>query len=54
MGDVAGIAAAITRLAEDPRLRTGLGRRAAAEQRARYTLQTMTDAYLGIYAEATR
>ena len=44
VGDVAGIAAAITRLAEDPRLRTGLGRRAAAEQRARYTLQTMTDA----------
>ncbi|MBC8424200.1 glycosyltransferase family 4 protein [bacterium] len=49
VGDEAGIAAAVARLAADPQLRASLGGAAAREQRARYTLETMTEAYLGIY-----
>jgi len=52
VGDVDGIARALTRLAEDRDLAATLGRAAAASQRADYTLQGMTEAYLETYAEA--
>jgi len=53
VGDESGLAAAVARLAGDPRLRAALGEAAAREQRARYTLRTMTDAYLEIYGAPT-
>lgn len=49
VGDVAGFASALSRLAGDPSLGAGLGATAARVQRERYTLERMTDDYLEIY-----
>jgi glycosyltransferase involved in cell wall biosynthesis len=52
VGDAAAFAAHLVRLGRDPHLRAALGKRAAAEQRRRYTLSTMGEGYLGAYADA--
>ncbi|MFO7653434.1 MAG: glycosyltransferase family 4 protein [Candidatus Krumholzibacteriia bacterium] len=50
VGDVAGIAGALARLAGDPGLVRRLGEAARREQRARYTLDAMGKAYDDLYA----
>ncbi len=50
VGDVRGIVQSVARLSADPDLVSRLGRASAAEQREGYTLQSMTDAYLDVYA----
>jgi len=52
VGDAAGLAAALTKLAGDPRIGREMGEAAAREQRARYTLDRMVDDYLAVYAAA--
>jgi L-malate glycosyltransferase len=52
VGDEAGLAAALTRLAEDPDLARRLGTASAAAQRESYTLSRMADEYLEVYAQA--
>jgi glycosyltransferase involved in cell wall biosynthesis len=48
----AELAHALRRLKSDPSLAARLGARAQAVQRARYSLEAMTDRYLGVYREA--
>ena len=52
VGDAAGLAEALARLAGDPEVGRRLGEAAAREQRARYTLTRMVDDYLEVYREA--
>ncbi len=52
VGDAAGLADALARLAGDPELGRRLGEAAAREQRERYTLARMVDDYLEVYAAA--
>ena len=52
VGDVDGIARALSRLAADRNLGAALGQAAAACQRTDYTLQGMTEAYLETYTNA--
>lgn len=52
VGDVAGIAAVLSRLIHEPGLRDRLGEAGRREQRERYTLARMTDDYLQEYAAA--
>ncbi len=52
VGDEAGLAAALTRLAEDPELARRLGAASATTQRESYTLSRMADEYLEVYAQA--
>lgn len=52
VGDAAGLAEALARLACDPQVGRRLGEAAAREQRARYTLTRMVDDYLEVYREA--
>jgi glycosyltransferase involved in cell wall biosynthesis len=52
VGDEAGLAAALTRLAEDPELARRLGAASATVQREAYTLSRMADEYLEVYAQA--
>ena len=54
VGDVGGLARALTRLAGDRDLARRLGAAAALEQRERYTLTRMVDDYLAVYAAAGR
>ena len=49
VGDVDALAAGLTRLGEDDELRHRLGAKAAQEQRARYTLDSMGEGYLQAY-----
>jgi glycosyltransferase involved in cell wall biosynthesis len=52
VGDAAGLADALARLAGDPGLGRRLGEAAALEQREHYTLARMVDDYLEVYAAA--
>jgi glycosyltransferase involved in cell wall biosynthesis len=52
VGDVGALGAALTRLADAPELRTRLGAAAAGEQRKRFTLAAMGEAYLAAYRQA--
>ena len=52
VGDAAGLAGALARLASDPEYGRRLGEAAAREQRERYTLSRMVDDYLEVYAAA--
>jgi glycosyltransferase involved in cell wall biosynthesis len=49
VGDVAGIAGAVARLANAPDVAAELGRRAGEAQRERYTLDLMGSTYVDIY-----
>lgn len=50
VGDVAAIAAAITRLRDDPTLRAHLGEAARARAYAEFTVERMTDRYVKVLA----
>jgi glycosyltransferase involved in cell wall biosynthesis len=52
VGDAAGLAGALAKLAGDPGYGREMGEAAAREQRARYTLDRMVDDYLAVYAAA--
>ncbi len=52
VGDEAGLAAALTRLAEDPELARRLGAASATVQREAYTISRMADEYLEVYTRA--
>lgn len=49
VGDVRGLALALTRLAGDPDLARRIGAAAAEDQRTRFTLKRMVDDYLEVY-----
>jgi len=51
VGDVAGLRQALRRVMAEPDLRAKLGQGALAEQRQRYTLDRMGEAYLKFYRE---
>ena len=50
-GDAQGLAAAIYGLLDDPDRRRRMGEAAAADARARFSLDRQVDAYLDLYAE---
>ena len=50
-GDPQGLAAAISELLDDPDRRARMGEAAAADARARFSLDRQVDAYLDLYAE---
>ena len=52
VGDAAGLAGALAKLAGDPGYGREMGEAAAREQRERYTLDRMVDDYLAVYAAA--
>ena len=52
VGDVDGIASALSHLAGDAAFARRLGEAAAREQREKYTLERMVSEYLEVYAEA--